>query len=223
MIRLYSAVIPPLDHWWTTKEMVNCGAMGWRKDFGTNEKQGKGMKRKTKLFLGCRARRVDAHKRFHGEVGDALDGWVDSWWGATIGVGSVHMHLVAEVVQNVVRRGIIQSYHMVLDNSPSGCGSASSPAVYTPPVPYLNPPPESRRQSIKTTQTLIRASRLIQSHPSVTLPTPITHNAPLHAFCQRIPVMVASVAEAEYAAAFGGGQVLGELTLTLTNLGHPQQ
>jgi hypothetical protein len=31
------------------------------------------------------------------------------------------------------------------------------------------------------------------------------------------------VAEAEYAAAFGGGQVLVELTLTLTNLGHPQQ
>jgi hypothetical protein len=27
----------------------------------------------------------------------------------------------------------------------------------------------------------------------------------------------------EYAAAFGGGQVLVELTLTLTNLGHPQQ
>jgi hypothetical protein len=36
-------------------------------------------------------------------------------------------------------------------------------------------------------------------------------------------MVVASVAEAEYAAAFGGGQVLAELTLTLTNLGHPQQ
>ena len=92
------------------------------------------------------------------------------------------------------------------------------------PPPYLlNPPPESRRQSLKTKQTLIRASRLIQSHPSVTLPILITHNAPLHAFCQRIPVVVASVAEAEYAAAFGGGQVLVELTLTLTNLDHPQQ
>ncbi len=56
-----------------------------------------------------------------------------------------------------------------------------------------------------------------------TTSTPVTHNAPLHAFCQRIPVMVASVVEAEYAAAFGGGQVLVELTLTLTNLGHPQQ
>ncbi len=43
------------------------------------------------------------------------------------------------------------------------------------------------------------------------------------AFCQHIPVVVASVAEAEYAAAFGGGQVLVKLTLTLTNLGHPQQ
>ncbi len=31
------------------------------------------------------------------------------------------------------------------------------------------------------------------------------------------------MAEVEYAAAFGGGQVLVELTLTLTNLGHPQQ
>jgi hypothetical protein len=50
------------------------------------------------------------------------------------------------------------------------------------------------------------------------------HNAPVHAFCQRIlPVVVASVAETEYAAAFGGGQVLVELTLTLTNLAHPQQ
>jgi hypothetical protein len=36
-------------------------------------------------------------------------------------------------------------------------------------------------------------------------------------------VVVASVAETEYSAAFGGGQVLIELTLTLTNLGHPQQ
>ncbi len=31
------------------------------------------------------------------------------------------------------------------------------------------------------------------------------------------------MAEAEYAFAFGGGQVLVELTLTLTNLGHSQQ
>ncbi len=38
-------------------------------------------------------------------------------------------------------------------------------------------------------------------------------------------MVVASVAEAEaeHAATFGGGQVLVELTLTLTNLGHPQQ
>ncbi len=36
-------------------------------------------------------------------------------------------------------------------------------------------------------------------------------------------MVVASVAETEYAAAFGGGQVLVELTLTLTYLGHPQQ
>ncbi len=87
-----------------------------------------------------------------------------------------------------------------------------------PPHYLINPPPESRRQSIREKQSLVRASRLIQSHPS-----PTTHNAPLHAFCQRIPVVVASVAEAEYAAAFGGGQVLPELSLTLANLGHPQQ
>ncbi len=87
----------------------------------------------------------------------------------------------------------------------------------------LNPPPESHRQSTKTKQTLVRASRLLQSHPAFTLTPTVTHNAPLHAHCQRIPVVVASVAEAEYAAAFGGGQVLVELTLTLTNLGHPQQ
>ncbi len=31
------------------------------------------------------------------------------------------------------------------------------------------------------------------------------------------------MAEAEYAAAFGGGQVLVELTLIQINLGHPQQ
>ncbi len=59
------------------------------------------------------------------------------------------------------------------------------------------------------------------SPPLLSYPTPC-HNAPLHAFCQHIPVVVASVAEAEYAAAFGGGQVLVEPTLTLTNLGHPQ-
>ncbi len=85
------------------------------------------------------------------------------------------------------------------------------------------PPPESHRQSTKTKQTLVRAVRLLQSNPSFTFLTSVTHNAPLHAHCQRILVVLASVAEAEYAANFGGGQVLVELTLTLTNLGHPQQ
>ena len=92
-----------------------------------------------------------------------------------------------------------------------------------PPHYLLNPPPENRRQIWKDKQFLVRASHLLQSHPFSVPPPPVTHNAPLHAFCQRIPVVVASVAEAEYAAAFGGGQVLVELTLTLTNLGHPQQ
>ncbi len=76
--------------------------------------------------------------------------------------------------------------------------------------------------SWKDKQSLVRASRLLQSHHSYLTPPLVTHNnAPLHAFCQRIPVVVASVAEAEYAAAFGGEQVLVKLTLTLTNLGHP--
>ncbi len=92
-----------------------------------------------------------------------------------------------------------------------------------PPHYLLKPPPESRRQSLREKNSLVRASRLIQPHPSHPPPSPTTHNAPFHAFCQRIPVAVASVAEAEYAAAFGGGQVLVELSLTLTNLGHPQQ
>jgi hypothetical protein len=90
------------------------------------------------------------------------------------------------------------------------------------PTFLTHPTPESHRQSWKDKQSLVRASRLLQS-PSYLTPPHVTHNAPLHAFCQRIPVVVASVAEAEYAAAFGGGQVLVELTLTLTNLGHPQQ
>ncbi len=105
-------------------------------------------------------------------------------------------------------------------------GSVTGCSVGLGDPPYLlciNPPPESRRQSLREKQSLLRAFHLIQSHPSHPPPSTTTHNAPLHAFYQRIPVVVASVAEAEYAAAFGGGQVLAELTLTLTNLGHPQQ
>jgi hypothetical protein len=105
----------------------------------------------------------------------------------------------------------------------SGSVAGFSVGLRDPPHYLLNPSPESRRQSIREKQSLVRACRLIQSHPSHPLPSLTTHNAPLHAFCQRIPVVVASVAEAEYAAAFGGGQVLVELTLTLTNVGHPQQ
>jgi hypothetical protein len=84
---------------------------------------------------------------------------------------------------------------------------------------YTSPtPPECHRQSKKDKQFLIRAPHLLQSHPSHAPLTSVTHIAFLHAFCQRIPMVVASVAEAEYA-----GQVLVELTLTLTNLGYPQQ
>ncbi len=86
--------------------------------------------------------------------------------------------------------------------SVAGC----SVGLGDPPPYLLNPPPESHRQSAKTKQTLVRASRLLQSNRSFTLPTSVTHNAPLHAHCQRIPVVVASVAEAEYAAVFGVGK-----------------
>ena len=46
-----------------------------------------------------------------------------------------------------------------------------------------------------------------------------TPNAPLHKYCCRIPVVVAPVAEAEYAAAFGGAQIGVELRRILSNLG----
>ncbi len=105
-----------------------------------------------------------------------------------------------------------------LSRPKSGSVAGCSVGLVDPPPYLLNPPPESGRQSIREKQSLVRAFRLIQSHP---LPSPTTHNAPLHTFCQRIPVVVASVAEAKYAASFGGGQVLVEFTLTLTNLGHP--
>jgi hypothetical protein len=109
-----------------------------------------------------------------------------------------------------------------LSRPKSGSVAGCSVGLGDPPHYLLNPPPESHRQSIREKQSLVRASRLIQSHPSHPLPShPLpsttTHNAPLHAFCQRIPVVVASIAEAEYAAAFGGGQVLAELTYAHTH------
>jgi hypothetical protein len=111
-----------------------------------------------------------------------------------------------------------------LSRPKSGSVTGCSVGLGDPPPYLLNPPTESHRQSWKDKQSLVRASRLLQSnHPSHVTPLSVTHNAPLHAFCQRIPVVVASVAETEYAAAFDGRQVLVELTLTLTNLGDPQQ
>ena len=47
-------------------------------------------------------------------------------------------------------------------------------------------------------------------------------NAPLHKFSTRVPVVVASAAEVEYAAIFGGMQVACELRTTLASLGYPQ-
>jgi hypothetical protein len=112
------------------------------------------------------------------------------------------------------RHKIIHPSSMALwgctDASKSGSVAGCSVGLGDPPPYLLNPPPESHRQNWKDKQSLVRASRLLQSHPSYPTPPPVTHNAPLHAFCQRIPVVVASVAEAEYAAAFGGGQVLFE-------------
>jgi hypothetical protein len=110
-----------------------------------------------------------------------------------------------------------------LSRPKSGSVAGCSVGLGDPPPCLLNPSPESHRQSWKDKQSLVRASHLLQSHPFSVPPPPVTHSASFHAFCQRIPVVVASVAEAECAAAFGGGQVLVELTLTLINLGHPQQ
>jgi hypothetical protein len=107
-----------------------------------------------------------------------------------------------------------------LSRPKSGSVACCSDGLGDPPPYLLNPPPESHRQSWKDKRPLIRASRLLQSHPSDVPSSPVIHDAPLHAFYQRIPVVVASVA---YATAFGDGQVLVELTPTLTNLGHPQQ
>ncbi len=46
------------------------------------------------------------------------------------------------------------------------------------PHPTFLTPPESHRQSWKDKQSLVRASRLLQSHPSDITPPPVTHNAP---------------------------------------------
>jgi hypothetical protein len=49
-----------------------------------------------------------------------------------------------------------------------------------------------------------------------------TPNTPLHNFSTRVPVVVASAAEVEYAAIFAGMQVACELRTTLASLGYPQ-
>ena len=51
---------------------------------------------------------------------------------------------------------------------------------------------------------------------------PHTPNAPLHQFSTRIPVVVASAAECEYAAAFAGMQVACNLRSVLLDYGYPQ-
>ena len=51
---------------------------------------------------------------------------------------------------------------------------------------------------------------------------PYIPNAPLHKFSTRVPVVVASAAEVEYAAVFGGMQVCCELRTTLASLGYHQ-
>ncbi len=71
-----------------------------------------------------------------------------------------------------------------LSRPKSGSVAGCSVGLGDSPHYLLNPPPESRRQSIREKQSLVRASRLIQSHPSHPLPSPTTHNALFHAFCQ---------------------------------------
>ncbi len=83
--------------------------------------------------------------------------------------------------------------HSFLSRPKSGSVAGCSVGLGDPPPYLLNPPPESHRQSWKDKQSIIRASHLLQSRPSDVPPTPVIHNAPLHAFCQRIPVVIASV------------------------------
>jgi hypothetical protein len=77
-----------------------------------------------------------------------------------------------------------------LSRPKSGSVAGCSVGLGNTPPYLLHPPPESHRQSKRTKQTLVRASRLLQPNSSCTLTPSITHNAPLHAFCQRIPVVV---------------------------------
>jgi hypothetical protein len=71
-----------------------------------------------------------------------------------------------------------------LSRPKSGSVAGCSVGLGDPPHYLLHPPPESRRQSIREKQSLVRASRLIQSPPSHPPPSPTTHNAPFHVFCQ---------------------------------------
>jgi hypothetical protein len=59
----------------------------------------------------------------------------------------------------------------------SGSIAGCSVGLGDPPPYLLNPPPESHRQSRKDKQSLVRAFRLLQSHPFFLTPPPITHNA----------------------------------------------
>jgi hypothetical protein len=67
---------------------------------------------------------------------------------------------------------------------------------------YLSTHPQKATDKVKEPNSPLSVHpALLQSHPYCDPPTPITYNTPLHAFfCQRIPVVVASVTEADYAA-----------------------
>ncbi len=106
----------------------------------------------------------------------------------------------------------------------SGTVAGCSVGLGDPPPYFLNPPPESHRQRKpnnktdpcpcfppSTIQPILCPTYL--SHPQRSPPCFLPAHTRGGCVCGR----------SEYSTAFGGGQVLVELTLTLTNLGHPQQ
>ncbi len=94
------------------------------------------------------------------------------------------------------------------------------------PPPYLlHTTPESRKQSNKTKQTLVRTSRLLQSHPFFTsYPPPLPTTLPSMPTAGAYPWWLRLWQRLITLPLLTVGKCwLSSLTLTLTNLGHPQQ